>query len=272
MKVTVIIQARMASTRLPGKVMKEVLGKPLLSYLIERIRCCKGVKDIILATTLNPEDDSIATLGRNEGVKVFKGSENNVLERFHEAATMFGAMHIMRITADCPFIDPDFLYMLIKYYFAENPDYTNNCTCPTLPDGLDAEIFNFETLDYAYKHALLPSELEHVTPYIQSHPEFFKILNWTHHDDLSHLRWTVDKPEDLEFVRQVIESIYPGNKNFRTKDILDLLYQRPELVKINADFTRNEGYLPSLEVDKKLFDSGNHTFASRNFAARKAED
>ena len=178
MKVTVIIQARMASTRLPGKVMKEVLGKPLLSYLIERIRCCKGVKDIILATTLNPEDDIIAMLGGKKGVNIFRGSENNVLKRFHEAATTFDAMHIMRITADCPLIDPDILYMLIEYYFAENMDYVSNCACSTLPDGLDAEIFNFEALDYAYKHALLTSELEHVTPYIQNHPEIFKIGNW----------------------------------------------------------------------------------------------
>ena len=251
-EVTAIIQARMTSTRLPGKVMREVLGRPLLSYLIERVRCCKGIKDIVLATTINPEDDFIAMLGSSNGVNVFRGSENNVLERFFKAATTFDVRHIMRVTADCPLIDPDILYMLIEYYFSESFDYVSNCTYPTLPDGLDAEIFNFETLDHAHKHASLPSELEHVTPYIQSHPDIFKIGNWAYHKDLSHLRWTVDEPEDFEFVRQVIEALYPDNRNFRTKNILDLIHQRPELVKINANFARNEGYLESLEEDEKL--------------------
>ena len=257
MKVTAIIQARMTSSRLPGKVMKEVLGRPLLSYLIERVRCCKGIKDIILATTLNPEDDSIATLGSNEGVNVFRGSENNVLERFHEAATMFNARHIMRITADCPLIDPDILYMLIEYYFAENMDYVSNCAYPTLPDGLDAEVFTFKALDYAHKHAVLPSELEHVTPYIRSHPEIFKIGNWTYHEDLSQLRWTVDEPEDFEFVRQVIEILYPVNRSFRMNDVLDIIHQRPDLAQINAHITRNEGFLKSLEEDKKMLKKKN---------------
>lgn len=251
-EVTAIIQARMTSTRLPGKVMKKVLGRPLLSYLIERVRCCKGIKDIIFATTLNPEDDSIATFGSNEGVNVFRGSENNVLERFYEAATMFDARHIMRVTADCPLIDPDILYMLIEYYFAESFNYVSNCVHPTLPDGLDAEIFNFETLDYSYKHALLPSELEHVTPYIRSHPEIFKIGNWTYHEDLSQLRWTVDEPEDFEFVRQVIEALYPVNRDFRMNDVLELVQQRPDLARINTHITRNEGLLKSLSEDKKL--------------------
>ena len=252
MKVTAIIQARMASARLPGKVMKEVLGRPLLSYLIERVRCCKGIKDIVLATTLNPEDASIAIFGSSKDMNVFRGSENNVLKRFHEAATMFSANHIMRITGDCPLIDPDILYRLIEYYFAGSFDYVSNCACPTLPDGLDAEIFNFETLDHSYKHAVLPSELEHVTPYIRSHPEIFKIGNWAYHENLSHLRWTVDEPEDFEFVKQVIETLYPVNGNFRMNDILELLQQKPVLVKINKDITRNEGFLKSLEEDKTL--------------------
>jgi spore coat polysaccharide biosynthesis protein SpsF len=251
-EVTAIIQARMTSTRLPGKVMKKVLGRPLLSYLIERVRCCKGIKNIILATTLNPEDDSIAEFSSNKGVNMFRGSENNVLERFHKAATMFNAKHIMRVTADCPLIDPDILYMLIEYYFAENLDYVSNCVYPTLPDGLDAEVFNFETLDYAYKHTLLPSELEHVTPYIRNHPEIFKISNWTYHKDLSQLRWTVDEPEDFEFVKQVIEALYPVNRNFRMNDVLELIYQRPDLAQINTHIKRNEGLLKSLSEDKKL--------------------
>lgn len=252
MKITVIIQARMTSARLSGKVMKEVLGRPLLAYLIERVRCCKQIKDVILATTLNIQDDPIVKLGNEKGINVFRGSEKNVLERFHEAATMFNANHIMRITADCPLIDPDILFRLIEYYFSESFDYVSNCAYPTLPDGLDAEIFNFKTLDHAYKHAILPSEIEHVTPYIRSHPEMFKIGNWTYHEDLSHLRWTVDEPEDFEFVRQVIESLYPVKRDFRMSDILKLLHQKAGLGKINKHITRNEGFLTSLEEDKAL--------------------
>ena len=251
-KVTAIIQARMASTRLPGKVMKEVLGRPLLSYLIERVRCCKDIEDVILATTLNYEDDPIASFGSNQGVDVFRGSENNVLERYYKAATSFGARHIMRITADCPLIDPELLDILIEYYFVQKYDYVSNAVNPTLPDGLDAEIFTFKALDYAHKHAVLPSELEHVTPYIRNHPEVFKTGNWTHHDDLSQLRWTVDEPEDFEFVRQVIEILYPVNRSFRMNDVLDIIHQRPDLAQINAHITRNEGFLKSLEEDKKL--------------------
>ena len=181
-----------------------------------------------------------------------RGSENNVLERFNKAATMFNVMHIMRLTADCPLIDPDFLHMLIKYYFAENLDYVSNCFPPTLPDGLDAEIFNFKTLDYAHKHAIFPSELEHVTTYIRNHHEIFKIGNWRYHQDLSQLRWTVDEPEDFEFVKQVIEALYPVNKNFRMFDVLELLKQRPNLAQINTHITRNMGLLKSLSEDKKL--------------------
>ena len=253
-EVTAIIQARMTSTRLPGKVMKEVLGQPLLSYLIERVRCCKNIKAIILATTLNSEDDPIAMFGSNKGVNVFRGSENNVLERFHEAATMFNARHIMRVTADCPLIDPDMLAMLIEYYSSGNCDYVSNCVYATLPDGLDAEVFTFESLDHAYRHATLPSEIEHVTPYIRNHPEIFKIGNWTHHENLSHLRWTVDEPEDFEFVRQVIEALYPGNRKFHMNHILELIRQRPDLTHINAHIKRNEGRLKSLEEDMKFLE------------------
>lgn len=253
-KVTAIIQARMASTRLPGKVMKEVLGRPLLSYLIERVRCCKGIKNIILATTVNPEDDIIAMLGGKEGVNIFRGSENNVLKRFHEATTRFDAKHIMRITADCPLIDPELLDILIEYYFVQKYDYVSNSVNPTLPDGLDAEVFTFKALDYAHKHAVLPSELEHVTPYILNHPEIFKIGNWTYQEDLSQLRWTVDEPEDFEFVRLVIELLYPKNRNFRMKDILELLRQKPDIEQMNTHITRNEGLLKSLAEDKKFLE------------------
>lgn len=256
MNVTAIIQARMNSTRLPGKIMKEVLGRPLLGYLVERLRRSGRIGDVVLATTVSPEDNPVAVLARELGVKIFRGSEQNVLDRFHGAATTFGARHIMRITADCPLIDPDLLDSLIAYYFSDALDYASNNNPPTLPDGLDAEVFTFEALDSAHAHATLPSEFEHVTPYILNHPELFRAGTWSYHEDLSHLRWTVDEPEDFELVRRVIEVLYPGNSDFRTGDVLDLLRRRPELGTINARFERNEGYLASLEADRTLLHKG----------------
>jgi len=193
----------------------------------------------------------VATLGQELGLHVFRGSEHNVLNRFCGAAKTFGAQHIIRITADCPLIDPDLLDELIGYYFAKKFDYVSNCTHPTLPDGLDAEVFSFKALEDAHENAVLSSHLEHVTPYIYSNPDRFKIGNWYYYKDFSHLRWTVDEPEDFEFVRQVIEALYPASKDFRTEDILDLLYKRHELTRINAQIARNEGLLKSLEEDNK---------------------
>ncbi len=261
----------MTSSRLPGKIMKEVLGKPLLGYLVERLRCCNRIKNIILATTANPKDNPVATLAQALGLKVFRGSENNVLDRFYRAATIFGSKHIMRVTADCPLIDPDLLDILAEYYFSNKFDYASNNNPPTLPDGLDAEIFTFEALEYSHIHAELPSDLEHVTPYIRNHPALFRIGNWLYHKDLSYLRWTVDESEDFEFVRQIIEFIYPDNKNFRTEDIVGLLHRRPELLEINARFARNEGYLASLEEDKKFLDSGNYINTQRHYNSHKRE-
>jgi len=241
----------MASSRLPGKVMKKVLGRPLLSYLVERLQSSTRIRNIILATTVNSEDDAVATFGQEVGLHVFRGSEHNVLNRFYSAAKTFDAQHIIRITADCPLIDPDLIDELIGYYFDKKFDYVSNCTNPTLPDGLDAEVFSFMALEDAHENAVLSSHLEHVTPYIHSHPDRFNIGNWYYYKDFSHLRWTVDEPEDFEFVRQVIEALYPACKDFRTEDILDLLYKKPELARINAHIARNEGLIKSLEEDTK---------------------
>jgi spore coat polysaccharide biosynthesis protein SpsF len=250
-KVTAIIQARMGSTRLPGKVLKQVLGKPLLSYMIERVRDAKTVSDIIVATTLNSEDDAIFELCRQLGVLVFRGSEENVLERFYRAAQTYGVTTVMRLTADCPLIDPDLLDELAEFYFQGGYDYASNCLHPTLPDGLDAEVFSLRALEAAYGNAFLPSHLEHVTPYILENAEIFKIGNWTYHKDLSGLRWTVDRPEDFLFVRSVIERLYPSNKSFRTHDVVGLLGERPELGMINVHIGRNEGMVKSRARDKE---------------------
>lgn len=250
-KGTAIIQARMASTRLPGKVMMEVLGKPLLVYLVERLMQVEFIDRMIVATTKNPEDDVIADHARKLGLLLFRGAEHNVLDRFYGAAAKFGVDHILRITADCPLIDPGLVDSLMGFYFSGGFDYACNCDPPTLPDGLDAEVFSFTALEVAHKNALLPSELEHVTPYIRNNPECFKIGRWRYSRDLSHLRWTVDEPEDFLFVKEVLESLYPLNRDFRTRDIVRLLAKKPELCKINAFYQRNEGALKSQIEDEK---------------------
>jgi len=229
----------------------KIMDRQLLSYQIERVRFSKRVDEIIIATTFERKDDPVAKLAKEEGVILFRGSENNVLDRYYQAATKFGCENIMRLTADCPLIDPDFIDDLAEFYNSGGYDYASNVDPPTLPDGLDAEIFTFEALEDAHSGAILPSHLEHVTEYILQNPESFKIGKWTYEENLSHLRWTVDESVDFEFVKRVFEALYDRNKEFRTKDVLDLLENCPELIEINSHINRNEGYLKSLEEDNE---------------------
>ncbi len=249
-KVTAIIQARMTSTRLPGKVLKQVLGKPLLSYLVERLSRVQRIDQIMVATTKNRTDDPIERLVTNLSIPVFRGSEANVLDRFYQAAKTVQAEHILRITADCPLIDPVLIDELIEFYHREKFDYASNCDPPSLPDGLDAEVFSFDVLAKAHANAKLPSEREHVTPYIRNHPDKFKIGNLAYSPDLSHLRWTVDEPDDFILVRELIESIYPLKSDFNMGDVLAQLQKSPSLCQINAHIQRNEGAIKSLIADQ----------------------
>jgi len=249
--VTAIIQARMTSTRLPGKVMLEVLGKPLLGYLVERLADAARIDRIVVATTTNPEDDIVAEFSRKAGLDLFRGSEHNVLERYTRAATVYQADHILRITADCPLIDPVLVDALVDFYFKGEFDYALNCEPPTLPDGLDAEVFSFAVLQQTHENATLPSEREHVTPYMRKHPEIFSIGRWRNAQDWSHLRWTVDEPEDFHLVSRVIKALYSQNQHFGTTDVMALLAQNPTLGTINARFQRNEGMLSSRLLDDK---------------------
>jgi spore coat polysaccharide biosynthesis protein SpsF len=188
---------------------------------------------IVLAITENREDDIIAQLAKDEGVPVYRGPEDNVLERFSQAAKKYGIEHIMRLTADCPLIDPELLDELMTFYSEGYYDYVSNSQNPTLPDGLDAEIFSFKTLEETYKNAVLSSHTEHVTPYIREHPELFKTGCLTYRENLSNMRWTVDRPEDFELVRQIIEALYDPKRVFLMKDILNFLGREGELREIH---------------------------------------
>jgi spore coat polysaccharide biosynthesis protein SpsF len=245
-----ILQARMSSSRLPGKVMKPVLGRPMIERQIERLLRCKRIDQLIVATSELQEDDVLEALCDSIRVSIFRGDLDNVLDRFYRAAVPYNPKHVVRLTADCPLTDPSLIDELIEFYLERQCDYASNCQEPTLPDGLDAEIFSFAVLEEAWREAVLPSHQEHVTAFIREHPERYRIENYRYNRDLSNLRWTVDEFEDLEFVRRVYEKLYPLNPEFRTEDVIVLLDREPELLEINKRFKRNDGIKKSIEKDK----------------------
>jgi len=240
----------MSSTRLPGKVLKPILGKPMLQHQIERILKSKKIDKLVIATSNDSSDESIYKLCKTIKIDCYRGSLDNVLDRFYWAAKKYNPTHIVRLTGDCPLIDPFFIDELINFYLVENCDYASNCLEPTLPDGLDVEIFTLKALEKAWKEAKLPSEKEHVTPYINSNPDIFRIRSWKYKIDLSHMRWTVDEKEDFEFVKKVYDLLFRSIPDFSTDDILNLLEKYPNLKQINSMFIRNEGFLKSIELDK----------------------
>lgn len=249
-KTVAIIQARVGSTRLPGKVLKEICGKPMLWYVIERVKRAKLINEIVVATTTNAEDDEIVKIAEQCRVKTFRGSEDDVLDRYYRAAKEFKADVVVRITADCPLIDPEIVDKTVEFFLKGDFDYVSNTVRPTFPDGLDVEVFSFDALKKAWENATKLSEREHVTPYIRKHPEKFKIGSFEAEHDLSHLRWTVDREEDLRFVREVYERI--GKEIFHMQDVLELLREHPELAEINRGIKRNEGYEKSLREDREI--------------------
>jgi len=247
-----ILQARMTSQRLPGKVLRTILGRPMLELQIERILRCKKIDQLLVATSINQADNPIEALCRKLEIPYFRGDLANVLDRFYQAARQYNPEHIVRLTGDCPLTDPMLIDELVDFYMTRGCDYASNCQEPTLPDGLDAEIFSFEMLALTWKEAKLPSHLEHVTQFINSQPQRFAIACYKYHQDLSHYRWVVDEPEDLEFVRRIYEKLYPLKPEFGTEDIIALLKRDTKLVEINQRFKRNEGMKQSFE-ENRLF-------------------
>jgi len=259
-KIIIIIQARMTSTRLPGKVLKTVLGKSLLEYQLERIRRVSAVipglngdpanschpelvsgskpyiHDIIVATTDKITDDPIVTLCNKLGITVFRGSEDDVLSRYYYAAVQASADTIVRITSDCPLIDPNIIDRVIDFYTAHSHEYSyvSNCLERTYPRGLDTEVFSFQALEQAFLRGNLPVHREHVTPYITQNPELFRQKNIACEQNLGMHRWTVDTQEDFDLIKVIIEKLYPENRNFTMHDVLLLFDIQPKLFFINA--------------------------------------
>ncbi len=247
-----IIQARMNSSRLPGKVLIDVCGTPELVHVVRRVIRAKTVDRVIVATTDTKSDDPIERCCIENNICFYRGSENDVLDRFYKAALEFNVSendYIVRVTADCPFIDADVIDKVINAAIKSKRDYVSNTIKPTYPDGLDIEVFTFKTLKYAWENAFLKSEREHVTPYIYKNPEKFSLLNVEGLEDLSELRWTLDEKDDLDVILSVYNELYFKDNFFGLRDIIKLFRERPDIFSKNMSYKRNEGYIKSLQED-----------------------
>ena len=256
----IILQARTSSSRLPNKVLLPILGKPMLSRQITRMNNVKTPHKLIIATSDQQSDDAIERLCQELNVTCFRGSLDDVLARYYQAAMANNSnekiKNIVRVTGDCPLIDSEIIDQVINLFLTSNVDYCSNCAPATLPDGLDIEVFTLAALTKAYLQAKKPSEREHVTPYIRNNPELFTKNNFYFGDDLSHYRWTVDEPADFELVTKIYQALYPKNSNFKLAEIISLIQQQPELAKINQNIERNEGMKKSELADKQIIDLG----------------
>lgn len=230
-----ILQARMNSERLPGKVLTQLLGRPLLEYQIDRVERVKFPHELMLATTLNSADDPLAEFCEKKGVACYRGSESDVLGRYAEAAVICSAEAIVRLTGDCPLIDPDVIDRVVGRFLenADKVDYVSNVLKRTFPRGLDCEIFSAAALTRAHETAALPSEREHVTLFMIRHPELFRLMGVENDADESRHRWTVDTSEDFELVRRILTELLPVQPRFGMKDILKLVAAHPDWEIVN---------------------------------------
>jgi spore coat polysaccharide biosynthesis protein SpsF len=236
MKTVIIVQARMTSTRLPGKVLMPVLDKPLLEYLIERLRKVTLADELVIATTTNATDEPIIDLCNRLGINVFRGPEDDVLARYYNAARLYNADLVVRVTSDCPLLDPLLVDELIDFYQKHNDefDYVTNSLEEPYPRGMDCEVFSFEALQQAFDSAASPAEREHVTPFFYQNRDLFKVANVPFPTSLPMMRLTVDTADDFQLVRKIIEFLYPVDKNFHLQEIANTLTAFPDWGRINA--------------------------------------
>ncbi len=246
-EVTAIIQARMGSTRLPGKVLKQIAGKSVLGHILDRLGHSELLKGIIVATSTSDDDEEIVAEAEARGVPCFRGSEPDVLDRFYQAAAENDLKYIARITGDCPLYDPFHLDELILKLSELNReevtiDYLTNCTVKrTFPRGVDSEIFTFDALESTWREAVEQSHREHVTPYIYSQPGRFRLHSVESEEDLSGYRLTLDAKEDLELLKILIEELGGGSKPFTMGDIVEFLRNQPDLLSLNAAVEQKHG-------------------------------
>jgi spore coat polysaccharide biosynthesis protein SpsF len=231
-KIVAIIQARMGSTRLPGKVLAEIEGHPMLWHVVQRVQTAKSLDCAVVATTTGRDDNVIADFCRECGFHCFRGSERDVLDRYYSAARHYRAEAIVRITSDCPLIDPQIVDSVVHAFTSQQPDYASNCIERTFPRGLDTEILTMRALESTWCDAVYDHQREHVTAYIYENPKKFNILSIKGDDDHSAHRWTVDTREDLDFVRAVYSRFQDAS--FLWNDVLRIIELEPQLATINS--------------------------------------
>lgn len=237
--VTAIVQARMSSTRLPGKVLIELSGAPMLQRQLERVQRATLLSNVVVATSTDISDDPIAALSAELGINCYRGDLSDVLGRFVGALDAFPTDVVVRITADCPLISPQAIDSVIGAFLEADCDYLSNTLEPTFPDGVDIEVMSKQALREVSAISTDPLEREHVTLGIYRRPDHFSVRNYRGEQDLSDLRWTVDSPKDLEFVTWVFDSLFANNPHFEMADVLELLTRHPENNRTTLDAKRN---------------------------------
>ena len=250
-----IVQARTCSTRLPGKVLMPILGRPMILHQLERISRSKKLDSLVLATSTDATDDRLVEVVSSAGYQVFRGDLQDVLERFRACAADYQARTVVRLTGDCPLSDPALIDELIDSFEGGNWDYLSNCLNEmklSVPDGLDAEVFRAELLERAAREARLPSEREHVTPWFRSSSADLKWGHFCHEPMRSYYRVTVDDPVDLEVVRAIFAALQPIDSQFGVDDVVGYLKKNPKLAALNLNTMRNEGFIKSLAEDKAM--------------------
>ena len=256
MHTVAIIQARMSSSRLPGKVLKSVVGKPMLGHIVERLSWVPAINKIVVATSGEATDQPIYEFCQQNSIICYRGSLNDVLDRFYQTALKYGADAVIRITGDCPCVDPELVTKLINLFQRGNYDHVGIATGAgaifdegRFPNGLDAECFRFESLEKAWREATEAADREHVTPYIWRNKNIFKCGSLKPDKDYSNIRLSVDHREDFELATEIFEALYNEEKPFLIKDIIGLLQEKPHLLKLNQSFIGKEGYLSLWKLD-----------------------
>ena len=252
MKVVAIIQARMSSSRLPGKVLMPLADKPVLAHVVERISYCRMVDQVVVATTVENSDDPVADYCENNDIDIYRGNLEDVLDRYYQAAKIYHADPIVRITGDCPAIDPVVVDAVIAGFLSG--DYDLYGLGGEFPDGLDCTIFSFSAIEKAWKEAKLKSEREHVGPYIEKNPHLFRNSALKLFHGLAQQRWTLDEPDDYKLLNIIFEKLYRSSSPFLTHEVLHLVRENSELSVLNENIVRNEGYLKSLQNDGEVND------------------
>jgi glutamate-1-semialdehyde 2,1-aminomutase len=260
-----IVQARMGSTRFPEKVLKPVCGTPLIGILLERLRRAQSVDQIVLATSNDARNDALADYVRQLGIEVYRGSEQDVLDRYHGAARRARADTVVRVTGDCPLVDPQLVDEAVAAFHNSGVDYLSNCEPPTYPDGLDVEVFSARALEKAWREARRPPEREHVTLYLQ-HSGHFRVLGLPAAESLAAERWTVDEPCDLEVIAGIFSHFHP-RRDFSWREVLDLLRREPGLFEANRHLIRNQG--AAMSTGQKLWQRAKRVIPGGNMLLSK---